>query len=564
MFNWSKNKRKIIFFVSIALILILFLIFKLNAGKNNNLVLYQVDYQQLSRHLFETGTVKQGEEISLSFSQGGKLEKLLVSEGDYVSANQSLVELEKEAFILDVEKSRENLIIAQADYQKLLTGLSEKEINYYKSLLDNATVALTNAEESLDEAKEGREEIVKQVNAEKEKIYDATLSLIVQAIDDGLDGLSLVTDLQSQYFMDGSQNGFAVAMAKEKAVFSLVGLKGAGYWNNESINHGINGARGLTIQAQATGEYGDIDMALEATTIALKDIRSALETINIYILSETDATILSAKRTSINTILASLNSQSQIINNYLVSADNSLAAAQRAVQIAERQVDSTDSAYQSALAQWNMKISPPRDEDRIFYSARVKQAEAELSLAEKKLREAILKAPFSGQIVNISNRPGEMVQAGQNVLKFRPETAFQIEVDIYEGEIGQIEVGQTVLIELVAFPDEILTGEVVFTDPSSRIINNVIYYPILIELTEAMDELRAGLTADVTIIIEEKENVLTVPEGALNIEEDRSFVRILDEEGLIEEREVEVGMKGEGFKVEIISGLRKGDQVIVR
>lgn len=564
MFNWSKNKKKIIFFVSIALILILFLISKLNAGKNNNFVLYQADYQQLSHHLFETGTVKQGEEISLSFSQGGKLEKLLVSEGDYVSANQSLAELEKEVFVLDVEKSRGNLIIAQADYQKLLTGLSEEEINYYKSLLDNAMVALINAEESLNEAKEGGEEIIRQVNAEKNKIYDAALSLIIQAIDDGLNGLSLVTDLQSQYFIDGSQNGFALAMAKEKSVFSLVGLEGAGYWNNESINRGIDGARGLMIQAQATGEYGDIDMALEATIIALKDIKSALETINIYVLSETDATVLSAERTSINMILASLNSQSQIINNYLVSADNNLAAAQRTMQIAERQVDSTDSAYQSALAQWNMKISSPRDEDKIFYSARVKQAEVELSLAEKKLREAVLKAPFSGRIIGISNRPGEMVQAGQNVLKFRPETVFQIEVDIYEGDIGQVKVGQAVLIELVAFPDEILAGKVIFADPTSRIINNVIYYPILIELTEAIDGLRAGLTADVTIIIEEKENVLTIPESALDIKENRSFVRILNKKGLIEEREVEVGMKGEGFKVEIISGLRAGDQVIVR
>ncbi len=564
MFNWSKNKKKIIFFVSIALILILFLISKLNAGKNNNFVLYQADYQQLSHHLFETGTVKQGEEISLSFSQGGKLEKLLVSEGDYVSANQSLAELEKEVFVLDVEKSRGNLIIAQADYQKLLIGLSEEEINYYKSLLDSAMVALINAEESLNEAKEGGEEVIRQVNAEKNKIYDAALSLIIQAIDDGLNSLSLITNLQSQYFMDGSQNGFALAMAKEKSVFSLVGLEGAGYWNNESINRGIDGARGLMIQAQATGEYGDIDMALEATIIALKDIKSALETINIYVLSETDATVLSAERTSINTILASLNSQSQIINNYLVSADNNLAVAQRAMQVAERQVDSTNSAYQSALAQWNMKISSPRDEDKIFYSARVKQAEAELSLAEKKLREAVLKAPFSGRIIGISNRPGEMVQAGQNVLKFRPEAVFQIEVDIYEGDIGQIKVGQAVLIELVAFPGEILTGEVVFADPSSRVINNVIYYPILIELTEAIDGLRAGLTADVTIIIEEKENVLTIPESALNIKENRSFVRILNKKGLIEEREVEVGMKGEGFKVEIISGLRAGDQVIVR
>jgi RND family efflux transporter MFP subunit len=230
----------------------------------------------------------------------------------------------------------------------------------------------------------------------------------------------------------------------------------------------------------------------------------------------------------------------------------------------ERQVGTAKGSYQLALAQWEMKSGSPRLEDEILYSARVGQAQAGVKLAERRLEEAVLRAPFRGRVVEILKQEDEITQISQPVVRLRPLASFQIEADIYEGDIGQIEVGQDVQIELIAFPDIILSGQVSFVDSSSQLINNVVYYPIKVDLDDSDHNIQAGLTADIKVLLESRENVLTVPESSLKTEEGKTFVRVLPDQKEIEEKEVEAGMRGEGFRVEIISGLSAGEKVIVR
>lgn len=124
--------------------------------------------------------------------------------------------------------------------------------------------------------------------------------------------------------------------------------------------------------------------------------------------------------------------------------------------------------------------------------------------------------------------------------------------------------GQAVEVELVAFPNQIISGKIIFINPNDKLINNVVYYPILIELEESLVALKAGLTADVNIILEAKENVLTVPESAIKRDLNKNIVRVLEADGVIQEREVELGMKGAGFQIEILSGLAAGEKIIAR
>jgi len=563
MFKWLiQNKRKAIFIFLIILVVVLFLSYYLGSKRENNFVVQEIDHQDLANYLSETGTVQQGKEVFLSFNQSGQIDELYVLEGEEVDAGQSLISFDRGALIIELERAQESLVLAQADYQKLLTGLSIEELNYYQVSLQNAEISLNNTRHSLLEAEDEKAETERKVLVERNGLYDGALSTAKQAIDTGLNSLLFLIDIQQEYFPTGTSDALALSAARGQAALSLVGAKNSIYWSKASLLNYFGGARELADQADTIEE---IDLALIATIDAIEDVKSALNAVKVLGFSSEDLILLNTEKTSINSILASLMAHQQSISAHWVNSDILIKSAERAIQNMERQVETAQGNYELSLAQWEIKSSPPRAEDEVLYSARVKQAQAEVKLMERRLSEAVLKAPFRGRVVEILKQRGETAQLGQAVVKLRPSASFQIEVDIYEGDIGQVKVGQKTEIELVAFPNMKLFGQVSFIDSSSRLINNVVYYPIKIELNDdSFDNLQTGLTADVKIILESKENVLTVPESALIDKDGRMFVRILTDLKQVEEREIEVGMRGEGFRVEIVSGLTVGEKVIVR
>ncbi len=562
MFKWLiKNKKKVLFSLLAAFIVLLLLNQYLGSRKDNNFVIHEVEHQDLAQYLSETGTVKQGQEVLLSFNQTGRIDKLSVYEGKDVEAGEILISLDRESLLIELERAQESLALAQADYQKLMTGLSAEELRYYQATLENAEISLNNAQDSLVETQDKKEEVEKQVLAERDGLYDTALSAARQSIDTGLNSLLFLVDIQQDYFAVGTRDALALSMARGRAAFSLLGAKDSIYWNKASLLSHFGGARQLVEEADGIDE---IDSALTATIEALEDVKTALDTVNIAGFSSSDLSTLNTEKVSINTALASLSAQEQLINAHWVNSDVLIKSAERAIQAMERQVGTAKGNYQLALAQWEMKSGSPRLEDEILYSARVGQAQAGVKLAERRLEEAVLRAPFRGRVVEILKQEDEITQISQPVVRLRPLASFQIEADIYEGDIGQIEVGQDVQIELIAFPDIILSGQVSFVDSSSQLINNVVYYPIKVDLDDSGHNIQAGLTADIKVLLESRKNVLTVPESSLRTEEGKTFVRVLSDQKEVEEREVEVGMRGEGFRVEIISGLSAGEKVIVR
>lgn len=562
MFKWLvKNKKKVLFSLLAAFIVLLLLNQYLGSRKDNNFVVHEVEHQDLAQYLSETGTVKQGQEVLLSFNQTGRIDKLSVYEGKDVEAGEILISLDRESLLIELERAQESLALAQADYQKLMTGLSAEELRYYQATLENAEISLNNAQDSLIETQDKKEEVEKQVLAERDGLYDTALSAARQSIDTGLNSLLFLVDIQQDYFAVGTRDALALSMARGQAAFSLLGAENSIYWSKASLLSHFGGARQLVQEADSVDET---DSALTATIEALKDVKTALDTVNIAGFSSSDLSTLNTEKASINTALASLSSQEQLINAHWVNSDVLIKSAERAIQAMERQVGTAKGSYQLALAQWEMKSGSPRLEDEILYSARVGQAQAGVKLAERRLEEAVLRAPFRGRVVEILKQEDEITQISQPVVRLRPLASFQIEADIYEGDIGQIEVGQDVQIKLIAFPDIILSGQVSFVDSSSQLINNVVYYPIKVDLDDSDHNIQAGLTADIKVLLESRENVLTVPESSLRTEEGKTFVRVLSDQKEVEEREVEAGMRGEGFRVEIISGLSAGEKVIVR
>ena len=115
-------------------------------------------------------------------------------------------------------------------------------------------------------------------------------------------------------------------------------------------------------------------------------------------------------------------------------------------------------------------------------------------------------------------------------------------------------------INLVAFPDQTLKGEVILINPAEELIEGIVYYKVMIDLEEETEGVKPGMTADISIKTGKKENVLVVPKGAVKKINGKTIIEVF-KDAKVEEREIEVGLKGNDF-YEVVSGLEKGEQII--
>ncbi len=188
--------------------------------------------------------------------------------------------------------------------------------------------------------------------------------------------------------------------------------------------------------------------------------------------------------------------------------------------------------------------------------------------------ETEILSPIDGKVVTIDKKAGEIFMPGAiPFISLVPTTPFQMEVVIHEEDITLIEVGDPVEIEIFAFPDQIFKGRVVSIkptfDPAKKAAKRMVFYQVIIDFTEEPDglsdriseRLKLGMTGDVVIITDLRQDVLIIPEDAIFEEEGIKMVQVL-EDGLIKNREVKIGLIGDDDMVEILFGLNEGEEVI--
>ncbi|HXK32010.1 MAG TPA: efflux RND transporter periplasmic adaptor subunit, partial [Candidatus Paceibacterota bacterium] len=190
---------------------------------------------------------------------------------------------------------------------------------------------------------------------------------------------------------------------------------------------------------------------------------------------------------------------------------------------------------------------------------------SQVQLLENQIRDATLKSPTKGQIIKINKKSGEMTQLAlqEAVIALLPVTPFEVEVDIYEEDVVKIAVGNSVDISLVAFSGRTFMGKIISISPAEKMVDGVVYYETIIGFEKTPEGIKSGMSADIVIKAQTKENVLILPDAAIRTRDSRNFVEILVD-GKIQEKDIEVGLRGSNDMVEIVSGLEQGEKVILR
>ncbi len=177
----------------------------------------------------------------------------------------------------------------------------------------------------------------------------------------------------------------------------------------------------------------------------------------------------------------------------------------------------------------------------------------------------VITSPIDGMVVGTPTPAGQTVvqgiSAAQVLMTIADLAKMEIKVLVDETDIGKIKVGQQVSFTVDAYTDKTFAGKVTSVSRSATTSSNVIYYPVYVAVSAPQDLLFPTMTARVTINVGESKNVLVVPLSAVKEDNGRKFVQAMAG-GKEQRKAVQVGLSDDE-KVEIVSGLSEGDQVIL-
>jgi HlyD family secretion protein len=138
----------------------------------------------------------------------------------------------------------------------------------------------------------------------------------------------------------------------------------------------------------------------------------------------------------------------------------------------------------------------------------------------------------------------------------------QAVIPFEESDAAEIAPDQQVSVSFDAIPDLTETGTVVAIAPSATAISGVISYYVTMNLDIPDPRLRDGQTAHAAVIIDERENVLSVPNAAVRRQGDMAIVVVVDPDGSQHAATIQTGIVGPD-RTEVLSGLSEGQRVVV-
>jgi membrane fusion protein (multidrug efflux system) len=190
--------------------------------------------------------------------------------------------------------------------------------------------------------------------------------------------------------------------------------------------------------------------------------------------------------------------------------------------------------------------------------ARLRADEAALQLAKAHLDKMVIAAPFEGVVGLRKVSVGDFVNVGQDMVNLEQIDPLKADFRVAEVYLGAVRPGQRIELGVDAFPGETFAGEVYAIDPlideSGRSV------VLRARLPNPDDRLRPGLFARVTLVLNERNDAIQVPEQALVPQGQDQFVfRVVDGKAAL--TRVEVGIRREGM-VEITEGLGPEDEVV--
>jgi HlyD family secretion protein len=238
-------------------------------------------------------------------------------------------------------------------------------------------------------------------------------------------------------------------------------------------------------------------------------------------------------------------------------------------------VEDAEKNYQLALnkqmsSQRNLAVSRA---EIAKAEAQVAQAKAALESAEEDLKNSTIVSPIDGLVlskdVNVGDAVSSILVLGSQatlLLTLGDISEVYVQGKVDEADIGKVYLNQAARIVVESFKDKKFVGKVTKISPLGKEKDNVTTFEVRVSISNPTGELKANMSANAEIILEEKKNVLMVPEASLIYDKDRNAqVEIPDPKAENGKKKLPVKLGiSNGVKTEIISGLTEKQQVVLQ
>ncbi|HEY3825169.1 MAG TPA: efflux RND transporter periplasmic adaptor subunit [Bryobacteraceae bacterium] len=205
--------------------------------------------------------------------------------------------------------------------------------------------------------------------------------------------------------------------------------------------------------------------------------------------------------------------------------------------------------------------------------AALEQQQATVSIAEENLRNATIVSPIDGIVLSRDSEVGDAVSSilvlGSSatlIMTVGDLNEVYVKGKVDESDIGRVYLGQPARISVESFKDQKFEGHVTKISPMGAEKDNVTTFEVRVSISNEKHILKAQMTANAEIILEERKGVLAIPEGAVFYNKDKSTAAQIpdptNEKGL---RRIAIATGiSNGSKTEVVRGLTEGQQVILQ
>jgi HlyD family secretion protein len=206
-------------------------------------------------------------------------------------------------------------------------------------------------------------------------------------------------------------------------------------------------------------------------------------------------------------------------------------------------------------------------------AAQVAQDKANLEQLEEQLSYTDIISPIDGVVLSRNVEMGDAVSSilvlGSSatlVMTLGDTSEVYVKGKVDESDIGKVYLGQPARIKVESFKDKTFSGKVTKISPMGVEKDNVTTFEVRVSINNPGGELKAEMTANAEIILEEHKNVLQIPEGSIVYDnQKKASVEVPDPKGKEGKRKVAVNIGiSNGAKTELLSGLKEGDQVVLQ
>ena len=498
--------------------------------KNITLVVHPSEFiQQVS----VSGKVIPAESLDLSFEQSGRISRVSAKLGDSVTADQILASQDTSQLDAQLQGIDANIELQKARLNQFLSGTSSEDLVLAQTAVSNAETSVSNANDSLQNAQQNLVDVIKSAYTKTDDAISNKADQFFFNPQTANPTLNLsTTDAQLKNDLNSERISFGNLMKTWNTSISSIST------TTDLAAHSTEAKRNLD----------HVQTFFEQLSIAVNNPNNCIVTASnsCIAVSNTAKSDVSLARTSLSSAMSAVTTAEGAVN----SASSSLRNAQGSLKTANDQLA--------------IKKAPARASDISVYQAQVKQAEVSKQDVLAQLKKKQIHAPIAGVLTAVDAKVGKIAAPNQPLFSMMSTDALEIESYVPEKNLPFVKIGDTASVTLDAYgSDAPFATKIVSIDPSESIRDGVTTYRIVLQFISQDTRIKPGMTANVIVDTEKKSNIISVPQGIIELDKGNKVVKVIVGTS-ITYRTVQTGSISTAGSIEIISGLKDGDIVMLK